>query len=155
MEAIRPRAITAPLQICLGVQMHKLYVSRFLIDSLHNLGICSSYSQVQRFERSAAFHHGNHIEGINNESFLQHVADNVDHNLRTIDGLNTFHGMGIIAMVSPRVTTKRPVPKVTLSSSQVIEVGRIETHISCNTAKKNILCTIVCQILLQQMQNGK
>ena len=57
------------------------------------------------------------------------MAENVDHNLRTIDGLNTFHGMGIIAIVTPRVTTKRPVPKVTLSSSQVIEVGRIETHI--------------------------
>ena len=97
MQAVRRRAITAPLQIGLGVQMHKLYGSRFLIDSLHNLVFCSSYSEVQRFERSAAFHHGIHIEGINNESFLQHVADNVDHNLRTIDGLNTFHGMGIIA----------------------------------------------------------
>ena len=56
------------------------------------------------------------------------MADNVGHNLRAIDGLNTFHGMGIIAIVTPRVTTKRPVPKVTLSSSQVIEVGRIETY---------------------------
>ena len=56
MQAIRPRAITTPLQIGLGVPMHKL-------------------------------------------------------------------------VVTPRVTTRRPVPKVTLSSSQVIEVGRIETHI--------------------------
>ena len=105
--------------------MHKLYGSRFLIDSQHNLG----FSEVQRFERSVAFHHRIHIEGIDNESFLQHVADNVDHNLRAIDGLNTFHGMGIIAIVTPRVTTKRPLPKVTLSSSQVIEVGGIETYI--------------------------
>ena len=93
---------------------------------------------MQRFERSAAFHHGIHIEGINNESYLQHVAENVDHNLRAIDGLNTFHGMGIIAVMTPRVSTKRPVPKVTLSSSLVIEVGRIETHIFCNTDKNNI-----------------
>ena len=46
MQAIRRKAITAPLQIGLGVQMHKLYGSRFLIDSLHNLGFCSSYSEV-------------------------------------------------------------------------------------------------------------
>ena len=85
---------------------------------------------MQRFERSAAFHHGIHIEGTNEESFMQHVADNVDHHLRTIDGLNTFHGMGIIAIVTPRVTTHKPVPKVILSSSQIIEAGRIETHLT-------------------------
>lgn len=32
--------------------------------------------------------------------FGQHVADNVDHNLRTLDGMNTFHGMGIIAAIT-------------------------------------------------------
>ena len=28
--------------------------------------------------------------------FAQWVADNVDHNTTTLDGKNTFHGMGII-----------------------------------------------------------
>ena len=92
---------------------------------------------MQRFERSAAFLHGIHIEGINNESFLQHVTDNADHNLRTIDGLNTFHGMEIIAIVTPRVTIIWPVPKVTLPSSQVIEIEL--KHIFCHAGKKNIL----------------
>ena len=78
---------------------------------------------MQRFERSAVFHHGIHIEGTNEESFMQHFADNVDHHLRTIDGLNTFNGMGIIAIVTPRVTTHKSVPKVILLSSQIIEVG--------------------------------
>ena len=27
---------------------------------------------------------------------LQYVADNVDHNIATLDGHGTFHGMGII-----------------------------------------------------------
>ena len=35
--------------------------------------------------------------------FLQWSADNVDHNSRTLDGRNTFHGMGIIAAVTPPV----------------------------------------------------
>ena len=85
MQAVRPKAIVAPLQIGLGVQMHRQFVSRFLIDSLHIHGFCTSYSEVQKFERSAAFHQGTEIEGINNESFIQHIADNVDHNIRTID----------------------------------------------------------------------
>ena len=136
MQAVRPRAITAPLRIGLAIQMYKLYGSRLLIESLHNLGFCSSYSEVERFERSAALHQG--IEGMNNDSFLQYVAANVDHNLRTIDGLNTFHGMGIITLVTPGVPTKRPVLKVTLSPSQIIEMGRIETHMVLHTGKKSM-----------------
>ena len=29
--------------------------------------------------------------------FTQWIGDNVDHNVSTLDGKNTFHGMGIIA----------------------------------------------------------
>ena len=36
-----------------------------------------------------------------NNSFVQWSADNVDHNLATLDGKETFHGMGIIASVTP------------------------------------------------------
>lgn len=31
------------------------------------------------------------IRGLNDDSFIQHVANNVEHNIRAIDGLNTFH----------------------------------------------------------------
>ena len=33
--------------------------------------------------------------------FVQYVADNVDHNLRTLDGNDTFHWMGLIATITP------------------------------------------------------
>ena len=46
MQAFRPRAINAPLQIGIAVQMHRLYCSRFLIDSLHNMRFCSSYNEA-------------------------------------------------------------------------------------------------------------
>ena len=36
-----------------------------------------------------------------NNSFVQWSVDNVDHNLATLDGKGTFHGMGIIASVTP------------------------------------------------------
>ena len=129
MQAVRPKAIIGPLQIGLGVQMHKQFGSRFLIDSLHSHGFCSSYSEVQKFERSAAYHQRTEIKGINNDSFIQHIADNVDHNIRTIDGLNTFHGMGIIAAVTPRVTSTKLVPKIDVSSKDIIDIGSVETHV--------------------------
>ena len=33
-------------------------------------------------------------------SCIQYVADNVDHNICTLDGHGTFHGMGIIAAIT-------------------------------------------------------
>ena len=33
----------------------------------------------------------------------QWSADNVDHNIGTLDGKNTFHGMGMIAAVTPNL----------------------------------------------------
>jgi hypothetical protein len=43
---------------------------------------------------------------------MQYIADNVDHNVATIDGTGTFHGMGIIAAVTPGTQTNKPVHKV-------------------------------------------
>lgn len=99
MQAVRPRVLLVPLQIGLGVQLHHHYASRFLIDSLHHHGFCCSYQQVQEFERSAAFSRGTDIPNFNNQ-FLQYIADNADHNIQTLDGNNTFHGMGMIAVVT-------------------------------------------------------
>ena len=71
-----------------------------MIDILHKFGLCASYSEVLRFESSAAQQQGTDLHDIDNDSFLHFVADDVDHNSDTIDGLNTFHGMGIIACVT-------------------------------------------------------
>ena len=38
------------------------------------------------------------IENLLDGKFTQWIGDNIDRNLRTIDGKNTFHGMGIIAV---------------------------------------------------------
>lgn len=41
------------------------------------------------------------IDGLlqNNEGFTTFVADNVDHNIATLDGRGTFHGMGVIPVI--------------------------------------------------------
>ena len=85
---------------------------------------------MQKFERSAALHQGTDLRI--DESvlpFIQHIADNVDHDLRTLNGLGTFHGMGIMVAITPK--TKVPpkyLPRISVNSQDIIEVGNIERH---------------------------
>ena len=53
---------------------------------------------MRRFKQSVAENHDflNSMVSARPE-FAQWVADNVDHNTATLDGKNTWHGMGIIA----------------------------------------------------------
>ena len=58
---------------------------------------------------------------------MQYMADNVDHNMRTLNGLNMFHGMGIIATITPKLNASIIVPKKIVSTDSLIQIGRIET----------------------------
>ena len=60
MQAARPRVLLAPLKIGLDVQLHHHFASR-LLDSLHRLGFCYSYQEVQTFEKNAAVTQGTGI----------------------------------------------------------------------------------------------
>ena len=95
MQALRPRTIIAPLQLDLlvGIQMHYHFMSRFLVDTLHGHGFSSSYAEVMKYERSAAVVQGTEMPVYSKEHHMEYVADNVDHNVATIDGIGTFHGI--------------------------------------------------------------
>ena len=114
VQAVRPQAVIAPLQLGLCVQMHHLFRSRFLIDSLSAMGYCSSYSEVQTFENNAAAAIapdmlGGDIDIL--EMALLFAADNVDHNIVTLDGKRTFHGMGMIAAITPGKQVSRTIQR--------------------------------------------
>ena len=50
------------------------------------------------------------IGQISEESTLHFVADNVDHNIRALNGDNTMHGMGIsVAVTKGKRCTKNEV----------------------------------------------
>ena len=136
MQQIRPRSSLVPLQLAVSVVMHHQFASRFLIDMINAMGFGSSYNEVSKFERNAAVSQGTTIvDKIDDSSFIQFVADNVDHNIRTLDGLNTFHGMGMIASVTPYINyppsptikyTESMVPRLTVSAEDICKVGEIE-----------------------------
>ena len=51
---------------------------------MHAHGFCSPYSEVKKFKRSAAAQQSTDLPD-DTDGFVQHMADNVDHNLRTLD----------------------------------------------------------------------
>ena len=128
MQATRPRVIIAPLQLGLGVQLHHHFASRFLLDTLYQHGFTSSYSEVLKYERCAAISAGIDIPGFLQGHFLQYVADNVDHNIRTLDGSGTFHGMGIITAITPKIDHVSVIKRISVSAEDIAKVGRIRIH---------------------------
>ena len=116
IQATRPRSLIVPLQIELAVQMHHTFGSRFLIDSLNSCGFSSSYSEVKKYELNAAITQKTDIPEALTSSHLQYIAENVDHNIRTIDGHGTFHGMGIVASVTPGFKRNSTVPRVNVDN---------------------------------------
>ena len=47
IQAARPRTVMAPLQLGLAVQVHHRFGSRGLAETLHRLGLCVPYNEVQ------------------------------------------------------------------------------------------------------------
>ena len=69
--------------------------------------------------------------------FMQYVADNVDHNVRTLDGRGTFHGMGIISVSTfPKGTFGCGCHRVSRTSKRLTA-----THVT--KADRCKLCTSV------------
>lgn len=101
MAALRPRSFRSPLQLGLTVYFHRQYASQRLVDILSCMGICASYKEALLYEASSLFHPQPAISPPEEGCFVQYVCDNADHNVATLDGLNTFHAMGIIKIIAP------------------------------------------------------
>ena len=54
MKATFPSTLIMALQIGLAVHLHDHFASKYLIDTLYQLGFSKSNKEVQRYERSAA-----------------------------------------------------------------------------------------------------
>jgi hypothetical protein len=73
--------------------------------------------------------HGTEIPNFTLDNFLQYAADNVDHNMRSIDGKDTSHGLGIIAAITPATNVARPIiRRADVASQEIDSMGRINIH---------------------------
>ena len=68
---------------------------------LSRLGFSVSSDEVNRFKQSAVRDEKSNVIPPSEDFCTQWSGDNVNHNVMTLDGLGTFHGMGIISMSTP------------------------------------------------------
>ena len=98
VRSARPRSVIPPLVFGIGVTLDYIFGSKWLINELARLGYSVSYDEVVRFKQNVVYSETfDKILPKYPHSVTQWVADNVDHNVCTLDGNDTFHGMEIIA----------------------------------------------------------
>ena len=91
----------APIPFGICVDADKFFGTRWFLDHLVKFGFSISSDEVNLFKLSAAS--ANYIPGDQVPYFTQWAADNVDHNIRTLTGKITFHGIGIISISSSKL----------------------------------------------------
>ena len=129
VTASRPRSCIAPILFGLAVDVDHVFGSRWLIDQLNRLGFSSSMDEVIRYKQSVMMN--DNYDGDRTElvgSFTQWSADNVDHNVRTLDGKGSLHAMGIISSTTnkfgPSCLEMRPIKRNKLSKVADIVEGQ-------------------------------
>ena len=145
MQSCRPRGLMSPAQIGLASQLHLHFSSRFLMDTLHNLSFCSSYSEVKKkIEKCAAVNQTLLEESEEKAHFFQYVGDSVDHDIATIDGLNTFHGVELIEVFTPELpATELSVPRKEWSGDEMKSIGTVPFYTYQKPTKSQPI-TFVC-----------
>ena len=100
---------------------HK-YGHRDLIDLIYNFGFCSSYSESTLYKKSASA-----TEGVGGEvaagSLLHLIADNVDHNAKTLDCENVVHMMGQMGAITPAAPIKKHIRRNKISLDVIRKIG--------------------------------
>ena len=103
VAACRPRSFLSSIQIGTSVYLHRKYGSKHLIDILTAMGFCSPYEEARRYLQNVMDAAPPEVDC---NAFLQFVFDNADVNVRTLNGLGTFHATGGIKCVTPAAGVK-------------------------------------------------
>ena len=100
----RPRSSKMPFQLGMSLYLDHKFGSDKLIDVMHRLGICESQKEIMNYKYT-------YIDSTNNtnaasmavldKQLEQHIGDNIDHDLITLDGKSGFHAMGHIKVTTP------------------------------------------------------
>ena len=129
VSAVRPQSCITPILFGLGVDVDHVLGSRWLIDHLNKLGFCISMNEVTRYKQSV-------IEKDNYDSefsklagsFTQWSADNVDHNVRTLDGKGSLHGMGIFYSTTNKFTSSESASLPLVKRNKLMKVKDLNSH---------------------------
>lgn len=96
---LQPPKFTSMLQLSVGTYVFRKTGSKLIIELLSKIGISCSYYQIRKYEDSVIMYPLKLI--VEPGVFVQFVFDNTDHNVATLDGKDTFHCLGVIAIYTP------------------------------------------------------
>lgn len=99
LQAVKSSTVLVPIRFGLGVEVDHVSGSRWFIDELFQLGFSISYDELSLLKQSVMQEES--LETLAHSpdpTFTQWSAENVEHNIQTLTGGGTFHGMEVIAM---------------------------------------------------------
>ena len=132
-------SVISPKHLGLAVYLHHEFESRKLVDSVHAMGYCISYTELRRFLTSAAEHINASQEPTSpgaykppeitsrneGERLIVAVADNRDHNERIADGKRTTHAMTNI-FVQRISETNKCVPRIPIAPRRTLNLEFVQ-----------------------------
>jgi len=129
MSVTRPRSFRSTIQMSVGIYSHRKFESRYLINILSRLGLCSTYHDIIKFETSSFIYPQTRVL---ENSFSQFVFDNADFNSCTINGLNTTHIMDGICCATPATSVIPDEPLIIVktlpSAKDISKYGQVPIY---------------------------
>ena len=154
MSAARPGSFRSPLFLSLGVAFHRKFGNKSMIESLHSLGVCASYREVLRYERSIAMAHKIMIKTRSNgKPFMQYGLDNADFNTNTLTGKGTFHYLGLIGILACKYDLEDRQPIKRLQVIPLASEVEARGEIKIQNYKYSEKCGIATVTVEQRDQN--
>ena len=138
IQLARPHSIICPLQVALGVELHHKTGSEFMVQVLHKFGFSSSIKEVRTLEKSLCDHDPFEQTLHNIKGNPLYSADNADVNIRTIDGKNTSHVMGMIRSTISRVIFSSKVIERKVPTTDQLRANPIPTFYMKKVEAKHI-----------------
>lgn len=77
--------------MAVGIYILRKTGSRLIVNLLYKLGVSASYNAINVYESSIVIDPPNKIV---EDTIIQFVFDNTDHNMNTLDSRETFHLLG-------------------------------------------------------------
>ena len=127
VNATRPRSSIPPILFGLGIEMDHVFGSKWLLNELFQLGFCISPTEVTKYKQAVVKWESidDVIKTYFPGSFTQWSADNIDHNIRSLDGKNTLHAMGIVASTTDNEGNNRYVEMEPVQRQKLKKVGDV------------------------------
>ena len=100
VNAANARSCIAPLTLGLGIEVDKVFGSKWVLTELNHFEFSISHDVTKNLlsvMRTLVVLLNVNLSG----SFSQWFADNVDHNVCMLDGKGTLHGMDLIVSTTP------------------------------------------------------